>query len=103
MLSTFIPRLLRRFLHTTCQNGIGMPFRRSATCWLSRGGIMPTAVQRRLPVGAEPGPDGTHFRVWAPRRSQIEVVLDRFRTLELERERDGYFSGFGDSAQPGML
>ena len=64
---------------------------------------MPTAVQRRLPVGAEPVTDGTHFRVWAPRRNQIEVILDRFRTLALERERDGYFSGYAEGVQPGML
>jgi maltooligosyltrehalose trehalohydrolase len=64
---------------------------------------MPTAVQRRLPVGAEPVADGTHFRVWAPRRNQVEVMLDRFRTLALERERDGYFSSYAEGVQPGML
>ena len=64
---------------------------------------MQTAVQRRLPVGAEPATDGTHFRVWAPRRSRVEVVLDRFRTIELEGERDGYFSRFAEGVQPGML
>ena len=32
---------------------------------------------RRYPVGAEVMPDGgTHFRVWAPRRSKVAVVLD---------------------------
>src|SRR5438477_12878803 len=64
---------------------------------------MPTAVQRRLPVGAESATDGTHFRIWAPRRSRVEVVLDRFRTFELEPERDGYFSGFIEGVRPGML
>src|SRR5205809_1928117 len=64
---------------------------------------MPTAVQRRLPVGAEAAADGTHFRVWAARHSRVEVVFDRFRTIELEREPDGYFSGFAAGAQPGML
>jgi maltooligosyltrehalose trehalohydrolase len=63
---------------------------------------MPTAIQRRLPVGAEPATDGTHFRVWAPRRTRVEVVLDRFRTVELDRERDGYFSGFAEGVQPGL-
>jgi maltooligosyltrehalose trehalohydrolase len=64
---------------------------------------MPTAVQRRLPVGAEPVADGTHFRVWAPRRDRVEVVLNRFRTLELQREHDGYFSAYADGIQPGTL
>src|SRR5262249_51552874 len=64
---------------------------------------MPITLQRRLPVGAERCPDGTHFRVWAPRRKRVEVVLDRFRTVELDRERDGYFSGFAEDVQPGML
>ena len=67
------------------------------------GGIMPIAVQRRLPVGAEPAADGTHFRVWAARRKKVEVVLDGLRTLELGRERDGYFSGFVDGVHTGML
>src|SRR4051812_24485855 len=32
---------------------------------------------RRLPVGAEVLPGGgTHFRVWAPRRRSVEVVLE---------------------------
>src|SRR5512145_1414377 len=64
---------------------------------------MPIAVQRRLPVGAEPVADGTHFRVWAPRRNKVEVIFNRFRTLELEGERDGYFSGYAEVLQPGML
>jgi maltooligosyltrehalose trehalohydrolase len=64
---------------------------------------MPTAVQRRFPVGAEPAADGTHFRVWAERRSRVEVVFDRLRAVELEREPDGYFSGFAERAQPGVL
>src|SRR5262245_12061626 len=65
--------------------------------------FMPIAVQRQLPVGAEPAADGTHFRVWAKRRKQVEVVLDRFRTFELRHERDGYFSGFAEGVQTGTL
>jgi maltooligosyltrehalose trehalohydrolase len=65
--------------------------------------FMPIAVQRQLPVGAEPAADGTHFRVWATRRKQVEVVLDRFRTFALRHERDGYFSGFAEGVQPGAL
>lgn len=53
---------------------------------------------RRLPVGAEPlESGGAHFRVWAPERQQVEVVLggaqDEVRAFELTREFGGYFSG----------
>ncbi len=34
------------------------------------------AWRRRLPVGAEVGPDGVHVRVWAPGRQRVEVVLE---------------------------
>src|SRR5438477_5811642 len=69
-----------------------------------KGGIlrMPTAVQRRFPAGAEPVAGGVNFRVWAPRRKQVEVVLEGSRAVPLERERDGYFSAVVDFARPGM-
>jgi maltooligosyltrehalose trehalohydrolase len=52
---------------------------------------------RRLPVGAEVQRDGrTHFRVWAPRRSTVEVVLEgpQEGVFPLTTEKDGYFAGF---------
>jgi maltooligosyltrehalose trehalohydrolase len=53
--------------------------------------------QRRLPVGAEVVPGGgVHFRVWAPRRRRVEVVVDGPAgsfAAELPPEADGYFSG----------
>src|SRR5688572_27673669 len=55
---------------------------------------MPPAVERRLPIGAEARPDGVQFRVWAPRREQVEVVVDGTdRTEPLVRGADGYFEG----------
>ncbi len=36
-------------------------------------------VTRRLPIGAEPGPAGVHFRVWAPDRERVEVLLEERR------------------------
>ncbi|MDY3551310.1 malto-oligosyltrehalose trehalohydrolase [Gemmata sp. JC717] len=58
---------------------------------------------RRFPVGAELTTDGTHFRVWAPIRSRVEVVPEAGPPIELAREPDGYFSGFaagiGDGAR----
>ena len=51
---------------------------------------MPT---RRLPIGAEPVEDGTHFRVWAPDARSVEVLSGHGVTTSLKPESDGYFSG----------
>ena len=57
--------------------------------------------QRRLPLGAEPSQEGgTHFRVWAPRRRQVEVVLINGAATELTAEPNGYFSGRVEHARP---
>ena len=63
---------------------------------------MLTAVQRRFPVGAETVAGGAHFRVWAPGRNQVEVVLEGSGGAPLESERDGYFSAAIEFARPGM-
>jgi len=63
-------------------------------------------VRRRLPVGAEVQPrGGTHFRVWAPIRRSVEVVLEG-RTgaaFPLSRARGGWFAGLVPRARPGTL
>src|SRR5947199_371545 len=52
---------------------------------------------RRYPIGAEPiGPGQTHFRVWAPKVKEVEVLIksaggENFHPLEAEES--GYFSG----------
>lgn len=57
---------------------------------------------RRLPVGAEPLPEGgVHFRVWAPRRRRVAVVIDAGPAVELQAESDGYFAGRVAEAGPG--
>jgi maltooligosyltrehalose trehalohydrolase len=61
------------------------------------------AVTRRFPAGAEVQPGGgAHFRVWAPRRKKVEVVFDSGESAQLEREADGYYSGFVAAAADGM-
>jgi maltooligosyltrehalose trehalohydrolase len=62
--------------------------------------VTPTS-KRRYPIGAElVGPSETHFRVWAPKAEQVDVVLEdsaeknAHRTFHpLAREKGGYFSG----------
>ncbi len=68
---------------------------------------------RRLPVGAEVQRDGgTHFRVWAPRRTRVEVVFygeeeigrrGEATAVALDAEGDGYFRGYAPDAGPGTL
>ncbi len=69
-------------------------------------------VVRRLPVGAEFQPEGVHFRVWAPRRTEVQAVLEReigagqskpVLSFHLEQEPGGYFSGFSTDAGEGSL
>ena len=59
---------------------------------------------RQLPIGAQPGPDGTHFRVWAPLCRRVEVVLEKGGgPFALEPERNGYFAGRAPGVGPGAL
>jgi maltooligosyltrehalose trehalohydrolase len=73
---------------------------------------MPQAApSRRYPIGAEPTPgssEATHFRVWAPRRRRVDVVIggDAFALQPEEAAAPGaggYFSGavagVGDGAR----
>jgi maltooligosyltrehalose trehalohydrolase len=56
---------------------------------------------RRLPVGAEAQPGGgVHFRVWAPRRKSVDVLLAG-ASVSLRAEPDGYFSRLVHEAEPG--
>ncbi len=67
------------------------------------------ATGRRLPVGADAlAGGGIDFRVWAPDRTGVEVVIERHdgsdhRRTRLNSEGDGYFSGFVVEAGPGDL
>lgn len=62
-------------------------------------------------IGANVSPQGgTHFRVWAPRRHAVEVVIEagaergsNNRTFELAPEDHGYFSGLIQSVGNGAL
>jgi maltooligosyltrehalose trehalohydrolase len=59
---------------------------------------------RSIAVGAEFNAQarGTHFRVWAPDRSSINVTFEDARAaVPLSPEPDGYFSGFAVEVSPG--
>jgi maltooligosyltrehalose trehalohydrolase len=65
---------------------------------------------RRLPVGAEVQEEGgVHFRVWAPRRNRVAVVLeadpslsrDAPQSFPLAAEESGYWSGHVAEARAG--
>jgi maltooligosyltrehalose trehalohydrolase len=65
---------------------------------------------RRMSVGAEVLPQGgTRFRVWAPRRRRVEVVIERgretgrFDLTPEDGEGKGYFSGVVETAGDGDL
>jgi maltooligosyltrehalose trehalohydrolase len=46
--------------------------------------------------------EGVRFRVWAPKRKKVEVVLDT-GSFELEAEGGGYFSGLAEGSGAGTL
>jgi maltooligosyltrehalose trehalohydrolase len=55
---------------------------------------------RRYPVGAEVRSGGVHFRVWAPRRKSVSVVVDDPPSA-MERDSDGYFAALVKDAAAG--
>src|SRR5215831_15224727 len=64
-------------------------------------------IKRRYPIGAElVGENQTHFRVWAPKAREVDVVLEdvaetKRKFFPLIAEPGGYFSGAAD-AGPGI-
>jgi maltooligosyltrehalose trehalohydrolase len=57
--------------------------------------------QRKFPVGAEVLAGGAGFRVWAPRRERVELLLDGGTAIELQRDSEGYFSSIVPQAVHG--
>lgn len=58
---------------------------------------------RRYPVGAEVVGNGVSFRVWAPSKKSMAVVLDDSREIEAHADLDGYFSLYMDGLKAGAL
>lgn len=61
-------------------------------------------VRRRYAVGAEISPEGgVHFRVWAPIRKRVEIIVDNDIAIELDSEENGYFSAAAPDLEAGTL
>jgi maltooligosyltrehalose trehalohydrolase len=57
-----------------------------------------------MTLGAQVEPAGVRFRVWAPKRARVDVVLeDEGRSFPLLKDEAGYFSGLVPIATAGML
>ena len=80
---------------------------RDLTAAVGPGAPRGSARSRRLAVGAEVTARGVSFRVWAPERRQVEVVLtdslEGLAPIPLEPEADGYFSATVETARAGTL
>ena len=59
-------------------------------------------INRRLPIGVEVLGGGTSFRVWAPSRTAVEVLING-ETVQLTPEANGYHSAVVPTAKPEML
>jgi maltooligosyltrehalose trehalohydrolase len=72
-----------------------------AACDGRSSGMTGSKIQRRYPIGAELIGEGlAHFRVWAPKATRVDLVLESTPENEAERtfhplasESDGYFAG----------
>ncbi len=61
------------------------------------------APVRRLPIGAEPQPEGgVHFRVWAPLCREVVLEIEGLEPAALQSDGDGYFSLWSLPARAGM-
>jgi maltooligosyltrehalose trehalohydrolase len=59
------------------------------------------SLRRKYPHGAEFIDGRASFRVWAPERRSVSLVLER-ETIQLEREQSGHFSCVVDGLSPGV-
>lgn len=51
-----------------------------------------STAERKFSWGPEIGGDGVHFRVYAPKRKRVTLVLEGGREIALDRDRHGWFS-----------
>jgi maltooligosyltrehalose trehalohydrolase len=63
----------------------------------------PPTSHWRLALGAESCAEGVRFRVWAPKRRRVEVLIENGLAVPLAPEAGGYFSGVVPEAAAGTL
>jgi maltooligosyltrehalose trehalohydrolase len=73
---------------------------------MSQAALRMSQVSRRLPIGADPQPDGsTHFRVWAPQPREVALVIEeangKHHEVRLTDEGEGYFAARVAEVGPG--
>lgn len=56
---------------------------------------------RRYPIGPAIQTGGVDFRVWAPNRQLVTVIIEDWPHIELQPESNGYFSTFARGVEPG--
>src|SRR5690242_16093254 len=62
-----------------------------------------SAASWQMSLGAQVEPVGVRFRVWAPKRARVDVVLESDgRSFPLLKDEAGYFSGHVPIAAAGM-
>jgi len=67
------------------------------------GGHATSPTTWQMTLGAQVEPVGVRFRVWAPKRARVDVVLeDDGRSFPLLKDEAGYFSGLVPIATAGM-
>lgn len=61
------------------------------------------ALKRKFPIGAEVVKSGVHFRVWAPKCKNVELVLEGKEkdAFALEKEPENYFSVLAKGVKEG--
>jgi len=102
---------------TVFESDLQGPVRRGTAASFARDARPPTPVpsscnrrlqqmsrefHRRRAIGAEVTGGGVHFRVWAPARNRVDVVMETTgETFALKRESTGHFSGFAEGIGAG--
>src|SRR4051812_19027033 len=67
------------------------------------GNGLVTTKPWHMTLGAQVEPGGVRFRVWAPKRERVDVVInDLGKSFPLEKDDAGYFSCLMPTARAGM-
>src|SRR5690242_12682185 len=97
--------MLRRALrHKICGIPCGSLLRKQRMCQMAAS----ITERTKTSAGVTLVENGARFRVWAPERKTVRVVLvdasgAEQRSVELDGKHDGYFEAFTEDVKPGDL